>query len=468
MRQISRLYIPFICLLLLAPVQAPAGQSAADALRDYVTRPDDSYRWTVRHRSQLGACEVIELTLTSQTWRDLRWQHRLFLIVPPNLPAQTDALLVIEGGSWKDSDARPLKPNAQPFPKQAILMATYAQQLNSPIAVILNVPRQPIFDGKKEDAIIALTFDRFLETGERDWPLLLPMVKSAVRGMDAIQAFAADELKLKIDSFTVTGASKRGWTTWLTAAVDPRVRALGPMVIDMLNLEVQFEHQQAAYGKLSERIHDYTDRNLHQRMRGKAGEALRRIVDPYEYRDQITQPKMLFLGTNDGFWTLDSLNLYFDQLKGEKYIVYVPNADHDLAMDWRRVLGGLKALHEHAHGRKTLPQMRWRYEAAIDPATEDQPITLRITPGAKGARVHLWTAEAATRDFRSAQWTRTALNVEEAGDAIARVTAPASGYRAMFAEVVYSGGLMPLHLSTTIHVLPPATGEQPNAEPSSP
>src|SRR5690606_23638761 len=39
--------LPFICLLLLAQVPARAEPAAAGPLHDYVTRPDDSYGWTV-------------------------------------------------------------------------------------------------------------------------------------------------------------------------------------------------------------------------------------------------------------------------------------------------------------------------------------------------------------------------------------------------------------------------------------
>lgn len=40
----------------------------------------------------------------------------------------------------------------------------------------------------------------------------------------------------KLEKFLVAGASKRGWTTWTTMAVDKRVFAGIPIVMDMLRL----------------------------------------------------------------------------------------------------------------------------------------------------------------------------------------------------------------------------------------
>lgn len=441
------LFAALVCVAFALPT---AGAHEPDqALAAYVQKPDDSYAWKVRHQEKIGTCDVTELTLTSQTWKDIVWKHRLFIILPAGVAAETDAVLVVAGGSWKDEYEQPPADGKLGLPKEASLLSVYAQQIGCPIAVLLNVPQQPIFDGKKEDAIIALTFARYIKTGESDWPLLLPMVKSATKAMDAVQAYASEELNIKIDGFTVTGASKRGWTTWLVSAVDPRVQGLAPMVIDTLKMDAQLKHQKKSYGALSQRIDEYTDLKLPQLMETDEGQKLRRIVDPYHYLPQIKQPKLIFLGTNDSFWTVDSLNLYWDEVEGDKYITYVPNADHDLAKDWVRVFGGLRALRRHVDEQKALPNLKWDYIAAGG----DLPLKLSVSPGEKAAVVHLWTAESPTRDFRQAKWTSQVLPRDQYGTATTKLTAPAEGYRATFAEVVYAHDKVPLYLSTTIRVL---------------
>ncbi|WP_158265010.1 PhoPQ-activated pathogenicity-related family protein [Blastopirellula marina] len=441
------------CLLLstsATQAQDPAPpQDPTKALAAYVQKKDDSFAWKVRFEKKIGTCQVTELTVTSQTWKDLVWQHRMFVIMPEGVSKETDAVLVIAGGSWKDEYAEAAEGEEPKLPKEASLLSIYAQQMGCPVAVLLNVPRQPIFEGRKEDAIIALTFDEYLKTGQSDWPLLLPMVKSAVRGMDAMQEFAKEKYGITIDGYTVTGASKRGWTTWLVSAVDPRVKGLAPMVIDTLNMEAQLKHQIASYGKPSQQIHDYTERNLHQRMMSDEGAKLRTIVDPYSYVDQITQPKLIFLGTNDPYWTVDSLNLYWDDLQGAKYAVYVPNAGHDLANDWVRVFGGLRALRRHVDDQKQLPDLTWDYTEAAGKA----PLKLKVAPGEKAAAVKLWTAESDTRDFRQAKWTSQAVPRDEAGTAATEVSRPASGYKAVYAEVTYAHDKVPFYLSTTMRVL---------------
>jgi putative ABC transport system permease protein len=57
------------------------------------------------------------------------------------------------------------------------------------------------------------------------------MTKAAVRAMDAVQAALAEGGLPHVEKFVVAGGSKRGWTTWLAAAVDPRVAAIAPIVM---------------------------------------------------------------------------------------------------------------------------------------------------------------------------------------------------------------------------------------------
>ncbi len=77
--------------------------------------------------------------------------------------------------------------------------------------------------------------------------------------MDAIQEFMASGQGggLKIDDFVISGASKRGWTTWLVGIVDKRVIGMMPLVIDALNTEAVTRHHYEAYGFFSPSLGDY-------------------------------------------------------------------------------------------------------------------------------------------------------------------------------------------------------------------
>jgi PhoPQ-activated pathogenicity-related protein len=57
---------------------------------------------------------------------------------------------------------------------------------------------------------------------------------------------------------------------------------------------------------------------------------LNRIEDPYCYLDRLALPKYVVNAAGDQYFTPDSSKFYFDDLKGPKYLRYVPNGDHSL------------------------------------------------------------------------------------------------------------------------------------------
>ena len=54
-------------------------------------------------------------------------------------------------------------------------------------------------------------------TTETEWLARLPMTKATVRAMDTLADFLSGQQK--ITQFVVSGASKRGWTTWTAGLV---------------------------------------------------------------------------------------------------------------------------------------------------------------------------------------------------------------------------------------------------------
>lgn len=80
--------------------------------------------------------------------------------------------------------------------------------------------------------MIAFTWYTFMkDTSKSAYLARLPMTKAVVRAMDTVTSFIGDSLGHNIQEFIVAGASKRGWTTWTTAAVDSRVVGMIPIVM---------------------------------------------------------------------------------------------------------------------------------------------------------------------------------------------------------------------------------------------
>jgi len=423
-----------LAALLLAIFSGPA---EADLL-EYVKKPEPKFAWKIKEKIKSEQGTIYDLRLVSQVWHDITWEHQLQVYQPKNVAPNATMLLWNTGGSAN--------------PGNIAFGMTLANKANAPVAFLYNIPNQPLFDGKKEDALIAETFVRYLETKDDTWPLLFPMVKSVVKAMDALQDFAKEEWRAPIKGFIISGGSKRGWTSWLTGAADPRVVAIAPLVIDTLNMSKQMDYQKESFGDYSEQVKDYTERQLVPMPKTEEAKKLWQMVDPFFYRDKVTMPKFLINGNNDPYWTVDALNLYWGDLKGDKYVCYVPNAGHDLKQqtneakeDRSRATNALAAFVRMQSTGKALPKLAWKH----DNDSSKLRVTVEASPAPSAAR--LWVATAPTRDFRKSSWIEKPAAIIK-NTVAGEVAPPAEGCLAFYADLDYEIDGIPYHLCTQIRV----------------
>jgi len=389
--------------------------------------------------------------LKSQTWRDPKevdrtlWEHWLTIVKPDGVQNKT-ALLWIAGG--KNGDDAPQSPNAD-----IVRMAVASKTV---VAELKQIPNQPLMffqDGKqrKEDDLIAYTWVKFMKTSDPTWTARMPMVKSAVRAMDTIQAVLAtpEAGKTKIDRFVVTGGSKRGWTTWLTGAVDKRVVAIIPIVIDVLNVRASMQHHHDAYGFWAPSVGDYVHHNVMAMNDSQEYIDLLKVEDPYSYIDRLTMPKYVVNAAGDQFFLPDSSKFYFDKLKGEKYLRYVPNANHSL--DGSDARQSILTFYEAVADNKPRPKFDWKFaeDGSIHVTTVDKP-----------KEVKLWQAtNPKARDFRleslGPKYESSTLEPAADGTYTARIEKPAEGWTAFFVELTFeSGYAFPFKFTTAVRVTP--------------
>jgi PhoPQ-activated pathogenicity-related protein len=440
------------------------------ALDDYVAMPDANFSY-----SQYGS-SVFDITtqtrayvlrMTSQSWRGAGevsptvWTHWVTIIVPEVEwllgPVKDTAMILINGGSIGEA-----APNINPSDPTNQAYRLLAAGTRTVIVELRSVPNQPLrFSdetfSRSEDQIIAYSWDKFLRGGDAYWPVQLPMVKSAVRCMDAVQGFVKSKAGKTINHFVLTGGSKRGWTAWLTAAVDSRVTAIAPIVSDLLNMRRSFAHQWSCYGFWAEALNPYEQMGIFDWFDMSRTDELLAIVDPYEYRERLTLPKLIVTAAGDDFFVHDSLQFYIDGLPGETYVRTFPNTNHYLDGAYEEVLTNLVPYYDAFLNGKTRPAFSWQLHP-------DGSMT--VTTGVQPLEVKLWQADNPySRDFRKVtignSWTSTVLTAQSPGVYAANPGLPPAGWRSYFVEMVYDYqtssvgiGDYDYHFTTEMRVVP--------------
>ena len=451
--------------LLVIACTGAVGSTTDSLLTEYVNLEDENYSWKIQKVETHGDLTFAVIDLKSLEWLSPeqvnrpQWQHWLELYIPKQAESEI-ALLYVGGGR-----------NGRPAPEfENSLEATIALQTQSVVGLLGQVPNQKLIFNKdaierREDRLLAHAWTQFNAHDDPHWIPLLPMVKSVVRAMDAItEITASDEIQSpQIKEFVVTGGSKRGWTTWLSAVADERIIAIVPAVFDALNSARSMQHHFKAYGYWSHAIVDYFAEGLLGTIDASQADKFFQIADPYRYLDRLTMPKFSVNATGDEFFLLDSTQFYWDDLKGVKLLRYVPNSDHSL--EHTDVVESIATFHWLIQNALPLPSFEWEW---TDSATvEIDQISGQVS------KISMWSAHnPVARDFRllrkkdsiEAQgptWHEELVFGNETekelstGPLVLEFESDGPGWHAHMVEVEFDVGFQyPLKLTTTVSISP--------------
>lgn len=425
----------------------PSTVTSATALANYVGKYDASTNGYMFNSGAHFGWDGYQFFLASQTWRSTSevdrplWTHDMTMAVP--WFSGDDVIFLINGGS---------NPTSGPSPDSTIALVCIA--LGVSFAQLDQIPNQPLYftdevnNARTEDEILAYSLDKAIDTHDMEWPVHVAMTKAAVKAMDLIQ-----RQNKSLDDFLVIGASKRGWALWLTTEVDPRVKWILPIVIDVFKLPEQVEHHWESYGTYSSAIQDYVDFDLFCRCHNDpwASTDLANIVDPYSKINKFTMPKFIVNASGDQFFLPDSSRYYLHELPGQTWLRYMPNKDHymeGVLDDYNNLLGILGWGANMMSGASN-PTYSWYVDGYGQIV-----VTANSTPDS----VKLWQATNPNgRDFRLETvgpiYTSSTLYGSN-NVFVGYCPPPAQGWTAYFVELTFGSQVYTSEIVVTPDVLP--------------
>ena len=328
-------------------------------LDKYMALADPVYEWEFNSSNViegsiplLGKWKGYLVNMTSLTWLTPEdtgecwtWHNGVLVVVPESLDTSIDTMMI-----WPSDGLDPVRvPSWKPDDrdKNTMLVSTIALMTRQVVVGLFQIPNahctfpnDPKHESRTEDSLMAFTWRQFLDahtSGDPNgtafqWPAQCPMVKATVRAMDATQEFLSKcescGVKNVPDHWVVFGASKRGWVTWLTAAVDKRVVGIIPVVFDLLNTDKLMHQWWQNYGAWSFALEDYFNENIMGFMDTPAWDAFNAFLDPLMYKDRLTMPKYIVTSGNDEFFQTMDDHAWWDQMPGKNLLLKTPNADH--------------------------------------------------------------------------------------------------------------------------------------------
>jgi len=287
--------------------------------------------------------------------------------------------------------------------------------------------------------------------------------------MDSIQEFILQENGNSIGKFMIAGESKRGWTTWLTGAIDSRIVAMAPVVLSCLNMVPNIHHYYKSLGGWSFALYDYWIEGVMEFLDEPEMVQMAQIIDPYEYRQWMTMPKLMVSGASDEFFMPDDYDYFYNDLIGEKHIWIIENSGHELTLSpsgdtyWTM----LQTFYIGVLQDYSIPAMSWTRAAnavggSIVVHIPETPISVvaysapSITADRRDFRMHSLddTMNPAPSNI---VWTESPVTDLGAGSYSVEFDTPATGFLCFFIKVRLAGpNGREYILSTEANILPPS------------
>lgn len=388
-----------------AMLQTPPQVASLD---DYLKLDTGKPSWTAGPKNK----EFTELRLNSLTWQGDQWRHEI-IIAGENIKSDT-VILNLTGDRMEN--------------KMDAFTTMFSKTTAMPVVTVYGVPNQPLF-GAREDELIGVGFTKYFMTTDPTWPLYLPMTKSAIQAMDAVEEWSKGRFK----KFILTGTSKRGATSWLVSATgDKRVVGIAPFVADFtLDMIQQMKNMKTQWGQYSPEIPDFKKFDPLPYFTSPKGLKMMDMTDASTMMDKVKVPVLIVNGGNDKFTTVDSTRVYWDKIKSPKLFKMIPNASHFFAIP--------NALHEGYIESQALDAMRAvRYfaECISGKVAGGLPdVNVKTDPRRKGSR--MWTVGSPTLWIQDSAWKQgSAAGSIPVSASFEEVEYAGNGYKASFTSLV--------------------------------
>jgi PhoPQ-activated pathogenicity-related protein len=341
-------------------------------LDTYVQRDDGYFSWQYLATYDYDGVSVHIVNMTSQMWQTDTfvsksvWWHLMGVAIPNTIRHQDSGFLFIDGGSNRDTTEIPPMTDLG-----NLAVALLANDTGTCGAYIKQVPNQPIVfsndptqRSRSEDSIIAWTWRTFIDSANPDPTVILrmPMTKAAKRGLDTVHAVAKDKApSTHITKFIVSGASKRGWTTWSIASTDRRVIAIIPMVFSLLNIEEAVQkHFQNMNGAYSFAFSPYWNENLTREFFTPETDGVWNAEDMYRYRARLAGVyKLELVSSGDEFFLCDDSLQWWTGMPDPKWMLMLPNSEHSMAPHYLKIYTTAASFWLSILTNVALPSVTW-------------------------------------------------------------------------------------------------------------